>query len=387
MAAQDRLSEDGIIGHNMRIAIAHDYLTQLGGAERVVLSLTRAFPEAPVYTTLYEPDTTFPEFADVDVRVSPLNRIGYFRRNHRAALPLLAPAIRSMKIDADLVVASSSGWAHGVPTTGKKLVYCHSPARWLYLPDDYLGDEPVGRHAAALRVLGPRLRRWDRQAAAGADAYLANSHVVRDRIARVYGIDAPVVFPPHRVDPGVAQRAPEGFGPSDREGYYLLVSRLLPYKNVGTAIDAFRDLPDRRLVIVGRGPLAQELHAQASANVTFLEGVSDEELAWLYAGASALIAPSYEDFGLTVIEAASFGTPALALAAGGYLDTVVESETGYFFANADCERIRDAICTLEGRPLDRSAIRSHAEQFGEPAFIERLRRTVDDLRSRTRVDG
>lgn len=124
----------------MQIAIAHDYLTQRGGAERVVLMLSRMFPDAPIYTSLYDPDGTYPEFAELDIRTSHLNRVPFFRKHHRAALPLLPFAISSMKIDAELVIVSSSGWAHGMRTRGIKLAYTYAPARWLYEGDRYLGD-------------------------------------------------------------------------------------------------------------------------------------------------------------------------------------------------------------------------------------------------------
>ena len=334
----------------MRVAIAHDYLTQLGGAERVVLSLLKAFPQAPVYTTLYEPEATFPEFADADVRVGPLNRIGPLRRHHRAALPLLARAADRMHIDADLVIASSSGWAHGFGTTGRKLVYCHSPARWLYLSQDYLGGRRA-RLARALDALTPGLRRWDQRAAHGADRYLANSHVVQERIKQVYGIDAGLLFPPHRVDLAGDRVRPAALAARGWTDHHLLVSRLLPYKHVDAAIEAFAQLPDERLVVVGRGPLAARLRAAAGPNVLLLEGVSDAELRWLYARARALVAPSHEDFGLTVLEAAAFGTPAVALRRGGYLDTVREGVSGVFVeqptatAIAETRRIATASCS------------------------------------------
>lgn len=140
-----------------RVAIAHDYLTQRGGAERVVLSMLEASPDATVHTTLYDPEGTFPEFRDVDIRVSPLNRVGPLRRHHRAALPFLPFASSALRIDADLVIASSSGWAHEFPTTGHTLVYCHAPARWLYQSERYLGGDPgaLADRARAARTAGP----------------------------------------------------------------------------------------------------------------------------------------------------------------------------------------------------------------------------------------
>ena len=148
---------DGVDGP--RVAIAHDYLTQRGGAEKVVLSMSRAFPNAPIYTMLYDPGNTYPEFADLDVRVSKFNMVAPLRKNHRAALPVLPAVANSMFIDADVVVTSSSGWAHGFRTNGRKLVHCHSPARWLYLPEMYLGDDSSVVKRAGLAVTTPYLRR------------------------------------------------------------------------------------------------------------------------------------------------------------------------------------------------------------------------------------
>ena len=363
----------------MKVAIAHDYLTQFGGAERVVLSLMKAFPEAPIYTTLYDPDTTFPEFRSADVRVSPLNKAGAMRGNHRMALPFLAPASSRITIDADVVIASSSGWAHGFRTNGRKLVYCHSPARWLYLTDEYFGSHGASSVIRpALAALRPVLKRWDAQAAASADRYLANSHVVQERIKHVYGIDSDVVFPPHRVDlDGSRELVPQIA--DDWPDFHLLVSRLLPYKNVDRAIEAFNDLPDERLVVVGKGPLAAQLRSKAKANSILLEGIPDAQLRWLYANATALIAPSHEDFGLTVVEAAAFGTPALALRAGGYLDTVEPGLSGYFFSHPKAADIADAVHRHRERPLDRDAVAEHARGFDEDAFVGRIRNEVDLL--------
>lgn len=360
----------------MKVAIAHDYLTQLGGAERVVLSLLKAFPNAPVHTTLYAPESTFPEFRHADVRPAPINRIRLLRNNHRAALPLLPGVANRVRIDADVVVASSSGWAHGFTTTGRKLVYCHAPARWLYRPEEYLGEKR-SLIKPALNALAPPLRRWDARAAATADRYLVNSRVVQQRTRDAYGIEADVLHPPHTVDlTDNREPVPQLAGWAD---FHLLVSRLLPYKNVDRAIIAFDHLPDERLVIVGRGPLADLLRARMGGRCVLLEGVSDAQLRWLYANAKALIAPSHEDFGLTVIEAAAFGTPTLALRAGGYLDTVVDGMTGYFFDVPTPVAIANAVRRLSQRPLPRARIAQHADGFSEEGFIHSIRQAVTEL--------
>ncbi|GAB2537766.1 glycosyltransferase [Brachybacterium huguangmaarense] len=370
-----------------RIAIAHDYLTQRGGAERLVLSICRAFPEAEIHTLFYEPDQTYPEYADRVIRTSPLNRIGPLRRDPRLALPLLAPAASRMRIDADVVVASSSGWAHAFPTRGRTVVYCHSPARWLYLPADYLGT--AGRwdpKRLALAALTAPLMRWDRRAAGRAARYLANSTVVRERIRRVYGIEAKTLFPPFSPDVAdgpqepIAQLAGWAGADGTEGGHHLVVSRLQPYKNVDLVIEAFRSMPERRLLVIGKGPEGERLRALAPDNVRLVEGLSDAQMRWAYAHARALVAASHEDFGLTPLEAGAHGVPVVALRAGGYLDTIREGVNGVFFEEETAEAIRAAVVELEARgPWDRAAIRERAGTFSEERFIAALREVVDDL--------
>jgi glycosyltransferase involved in cell wall biosynthesis len=353
------------------VALVHDYLTQRGGAERVVLAMHRAFPEAPVYTSLYDADGTFPEFADVDVRPSALDRFGSLRRAHRRALPLLAPAFTALLVDADVVICSSSGWAHGVRTRGRKIVYCHAPARWLYESDRYLATTPPVARAtfAALRL---PLVWWDQHAARSADRYLANSTYTRKHVLDAYGIDAEVLFPPVAIDPTGPRQAVAGVTP----GYFLCVSRLLAYKNVDAVVNAFALLPEERLVVVGTGPDAARVRALGGANVLWLPTVSDDELRWLYANSNGLIAASYEDLGLTPLEAAAFGTPTAALAYGGYLDTVMAGVTGVFFDAPEPASIAAGVVRLLGTPFDTTAAQRHARDFAETRFRTRLRALV-----------
>jgi glycosyltransferase involved in cell wall biosynthesis len=353
------------------VALVHDYLTQRGGAERVAVSLTRAFPGAPLYTSLYEPRATFPELAAAEVRPMRLNRLALLQQNHRLALPLLAPAFSRLRIDAEVVVCSSSGWAHGARVSGRKIVYCHTPARWLYQPDRYLR----GRGAAARVVaagLRPALIHWDRAAAASADRYLANSSAVAERIARVYGIEAEVVPPPPALAPAGPAEPQDGLEP----GFVLCVSRLLPYKNVDAVVRAFAALPGERLVVAGIGPDSAALRALAGPNVTFVGAVEDAELRWLYRASDALVAASHEDFGLTPLEAASFGKPAAVLRWGGFLDTVEEGESGIFFETPTAEAVASAVRELRAGRWHEDAIRAHAARFSEARFLERMRAIV-----------
>ncbi|WP_287001894.1 MULTISPECIES: glycosyltransferase [Gordonia] len=366
----------------MRLAIAHDYLTQRGGAEKVVLALAKAFPDAPIYTTLFDADGTYPEFSSMDIRPSFLNHVGPLRRNHRTALLALPPAARSVKIDADVVIASSSGWSHGFQTTGRKIVYCYSPARWLYQTDAYLGDGAGLAKRVTLALMAPSLRRWDRRAAAQCDQYLAISRAVAGRINDVYGLDAAVLPAPVTLTarPDSAMESVREIEPLVREGdsFYLCVSRLLAYKNVDKVLDAFAG-SGRKLVVVGRGPERDALVAKNLPNVTFLQDLSDAQMSWLYRHCRAVVAASLEDYGLTPLEGAIYGKPCAVLRWGGFLDTVVEGVTGVYFDNPDPRSIAQAVSSLEEIEWDPRVIANHTSQFSEEMFSSQMRHHVDKL--------
>lgn len=363
-----------------RLAIAHDYLTQRGGAERVVLALHRAFPEAPIYTTLYNPEGTFPEFENATIITSPLNRVGLLRRYHRLALPLLPLTASCLKVPAHVAVVSTTGWAHGFKFTGEKLVYCHSPARWLYLRDQYLGDEKKNSViGVGLRVINPLLRFWDQRAAARSEHYVANSTAIQKRIARVYGKDVPIIFPPYS---GGATRVEEPIAGLQEftaaADYFLLVSRLMSYKNVDEAIEAC-NRAGKKLLIIGHGPEKDKLLKLSGPNVRIISGISDEQLCSAYRHCLALLAVSHEDFGITPLEAGASGKPVIAYRAGGYLDTIREGLNGVFIEQPTSEQIEAAIRKFNPEEWDKQAIKNYIARFSEERFIDEIRQAVDEL--------
>jgi glycosyltransferase involved in cell wall biosynthesis len=372
-----------------KVALAHDYVTQRGGAERVALSMARAFRGAPLHTTLYDPAGTFPEFASVDVRTMKLNNWSVLRKHHRLALPFLADAVSHYRIDADVLMASSSGWAHGISTTGRKVVYCHAPARWLYQSDRYAGGTGAaqGAHSRAVKfatdILGPRLRQWDQRAALTADRYVVNSTIVQRAVAEVYGIHAEVLAPP----PALLGRDGESRS-VDNVGkpFVLCVARLLPYKNVDLVIEAIARIPGIDLVVVGDGPERRRLEALAAGygGTTLAGRVSDAQLRWLYENCTGLVAASFEDFGLSPLEAASFGKPTAALHDGGYLDTVVGGRTGVFFDRPVVDDISRAVDEMVRADWRASDISAHAELFSEERFAARLHEIVEEELARGR---
>ena len=380
-----------VMSQTIKVAIAHDYLTQRGGAEKVVLAMARAFPGSPIYTTLYDPEGTYPEFAGLDVRSAPLNKIQFFRKNHRAALPVLPLVASTIKIDADVVVASSSGWAHGFRTDGEKIVYCYSPARWLYQQEAYLGKTSAKWLHAAMAVLTRPLKRWDRYAAGSASSYIAISSVVQKRIHDCYGISSPVVPSPHtfdvsKPDEKIVALADWADRPQN-ESFYLCISRLLPYKNVDKVISAF-DGTNPRLVVVGTGPERETLEALKPSNVRLLSNLTDGQMRWLYGQCRALVAASYEDFGLTPLEAACYGKPSVALRWGGFLDTINENITGVYFDRPEPADILKAIEDLESRNWNAEQIACDVERFNEAKFHNALHASVTNAYySRHAPDG
>jgi glycosyltransferase involved in cell wall biosynthesis len=353
----------------------------------VVLLLAKTFPDAPIHTSLYNPSTTFPEFEHLDVQTMSLNKIGLIRRQHRLAFPALAPSFSALEIDADVLLCSSSGWAHAVKTRGKKVVYCYAPARWLYQTDRYLGHAPRNTgaqwdtsalswraRAIVLSVLGPHLRRWDRRAALSADRYLTSSTVMADAILATYGLEAEVLPPPPALSPNGPTQHVEGLEP----GYFLCIARLLPYKNVQAVAEAVGLVPGTRLVIVGDGPARWAIQSVAGPNVRFVGQVDDATLRWLYQNSIALVSASFEDYGLTPLEAACFGRPSVVLRSGGFLDTVMDGQTGTFFETPAVDQIARAMTVALNETWDEQKLRAHAEKFSEAAFQRRIEQVITE---------
>jgi glycosyltransferase involved in cell wall biosynthesis len=353
------------VSHTGSVAIVHDYLNQRGGAERVVLELASMWPGAPIYTSLYRPDSTFPEFRTLDVRTSPLNRLPV-DRGFRNLFPLYPAAFRAFgTLPHQLVVSSSSGWAHSARTAPDAFhaVYCHTPARWLY-GGEYLGSSR--RRAALTPVLGT-VRRWDRRAARRAQLYIANSQEVRRRIMLHYGIDAPVVYPPVDV---------ERFAPRERGERLLVVSRLLPYKRIDTIVST-ATRAGIGLDVVGTGPALKELKRWAGPTITFHGRLSDSEVTELLESCRALCVPGKEDFGLSPVEAHAAGKPVIAFRSGGALETIEQGRTGAFFTRHEPDAVLDAIARCDAIDTPPDEIAATAQRFSRAAFRAELKRVIE----------
>jgi glycosyltransferase involved in cell wall biosynthesis len=355
----------------VRVAFVHDYLTQLGGAERVLREMHALYPSAPIYTSLYDRRAMGPAFEDLDIRTSWLQRIPGAPRRFRAMLPLYPAAFEALDLRGfDLIISSTTSFAKGVlaPAGALHVSYMNTPTRFLWYPEEYAFDIVPAIARPALRAALPGLRRWDRAAAQRPHRIIANSHNVAERIRACYGRDSDVI--PCPVDIG-------SFSPSDEvDDYYLVVARLLPYKRVGLAIEACNAL-GAPLVIVGTGPDEARLRGIAGATIRFAGQVDDAQRRTLFARARAVIVPGVEDFGLVALEAAASGRPVVAFGAGGSLETVVEGQTGSFFREPAASALTAALRSFSPEAFVRSRLVEHAAQFSPTLFRQRLREHIE----------
>ena len=351
------------------IVLAHDYLVQFGGAERVVAHWATGFDARTVVTLAYRPETTFAEFRQLDVRASlPSSFTGQIERM-LPALPSIAA--RTTVSGGDVALVSSSGWAHRFRYEIPHVVYVHSPARWLYATDDYRLRLSLLRRAG-LALSTPLLRSGDLEAMGRADAIVANSVVTRDRIRAAYGLDSVVVNPP--VEPVSPTATPPARALPDR--FAVVVARARGYKNVPLAVAAASEagLP---IVVVGAG---SEFLDDPQSGVHALGRTTDAELSWVYRHAAVVLGSGREDFGLTVLEAALEGTPAATIGEGGYLETVRPGVSGYHAASATAVDLATAI--RRARDLDPAATREWARGFGRDAHVAALTGVMDEVARR-----
>jgi glycosyltransferase involved in cell wall biosynthesis len=353
----------------MKTAIVHYWLLNHRGGEKVVEALCRLLPDADLFTLFYEPTRVSTVIQSRRVTASYLNP---FRRWYRELLPLMPLALESFDLRAyDLVISSESGPAKGVITSSatRHLCYCHTPMRYLWdLYPDYLKEWSGGPIRKALMApCAHYLRLWDYSTAARVDEFIANSENVRRRIWKTYRREARVIYPPVAVD---------RFCPKEPEDYYLIVSELVAYKRVDTAVRAF-SRNGRRLRVVGRGPEYRSLQRQASKNIEFCGHVGDDELIDLYSRCRAFILPGEEDFGMTAVEALASGKPVIALRAGGALETVPPG--GGVFYDAPSEPLLEAaIRRLDGMQIDPDVLRRAVAKFSESEFISGMNRLIQE---------
>jgi glycosyltransferase involved in cell wall biosynthesis len=352
----------------MKTALVHDWLNQIGGAENVLETLVDLFPSAPVHTSIYAPKLMPASYAAWEIRTSFMQRLPGVATHHQSYLPLYPLAFEQFDLgDYDLVLSNKSAFCHGVITPPETLhiCYCLTPTRFLWMYEAYRQREGLGKAAdMALRPALAGLRQWDRLAAERVDHFVAISRVVQARIRKFYGRDSAIIYPPVDV---------QRFTPSNRRpgDYYLAGGRLIPYKRVDLAVEAFNRL-GWPLLVFGDGRDRAELQAKAASNVTFLGRVSWERLVDLFQHSQAFIFPGLEDFGIAPLEAQAAGRPVIAYAGGGALDTIIDGETGLLFREQTVDALVEAVQAFDALSISPAACRHNAERFA----VERFRREL-----------
>jgi glycosyltransferase involved in cell wall biosynthesis len=354
-----------------RVALVHDFLLDLRGAERVFAAICDAWPEADVFTAVYDEDGTEGRFAGRAPRTSFLQSLRPTHRTFRALLPLYPHAIESLDLRGyDIVISSSSAWAHGVlvDAGAVHVCYCHNPFRYAWSEREATLAARPAPLRLPLRVLLSRWRQWDWIAAQRVDRYVANSAVTASRVHRYFGRDAEVLHPPVELD---------RFAPRKVGEHYLVVAELMAHKRIDVAVRAFNRLR-LPLLVVGDGPELRRLRRLAGPTVRFTGRLPDVDVADLMGSARALVVTASEEFGIAAVESLASGRPVIALGDGGVLESVVEGETGAYYANNSAEALAAVVARFDPLVIDPAACVAAAQRFGTGRFQAMMRRIVDE---------
>ena len=362
-----------------RVALIHDFLLDVRGAERVFAVLCDLFPDADVFTAVYDEEGTEGWFAHRDVNTSFLQRLRPTARTFRALMPLYPYAMEALDLAGyDVVISSSSAWAHGVlvDPDAVHVCYCHNPFRyaWNAREETLRRRDPLTR--AALGHVLHRWRQWDWIAAQRVDRYIANSEMTRRRIARCFGRESDVLHPP--VETG--RFTPVAEGASGLGDEYVVLSELMPHKRIDVAVEAFTRL-GLPLLVVGNGPDARRLRKMAGPRVRFAGRVADDEAAAVLARAPALVVTATEEFGIAAVEAQAAGRPVIAIREGGAVETVVEGVTGAFYDSRDPESLAAVVREFDPVGFDPAACVRNAQRFDAARFRAGIRRTLADAQA------
>jgi glycosyltransferase involved in cell wall biosynthesis len=351
----------------MKLALIHDWLNQIGGAEDVLKTLVMLYPDSPIYTSIYAPGIMPDFYREWDIHTLWMDRLPGIHTHHQPYLPLYPLAWSGLDLsEYDVILSNKSGFCHGLHT-GENTVhvcYCLAPTRYVWQLDSYIAREGIGGLAQmGLRPLVALLRRWDYAAAQRVHHFIAISTEIQQRIQTYYNRDSVIIYPP--VDT-------TRFQPSSTvEDYFLIVSRLIPYKRIDLAVQAATRL-NLPLKIGGKGRDLDRLREMAGPTVEFIGYVPDDDLPDLMARCKAFLFPGLEDFGITPVQAQAAGRPVIAYGGGGSLDTVIPGKTGEHFHDMTVESLMAVMQDFDAFAYDSAVIRAHAERFDTQVFNRQI---------------
>ncbi|MFH1129678.1 MAG: glycosyltransferase [Patescibacteria group bacterium] len=366
----------------MKIALVHDYLNQYGGAEKVLEAFLEIFPDAPIYTLLYDKKIVDKFFPNKKIKVSFLQKLPFIRKHHRLFPPLMPLAVERLDLsDYDIVLSDSAAFGKGVITKPDTLhiCYCHTPIRYAW--DDshkYVREFSMFKLAKFfVPIFMNYLRLWDREAAYRVDKFICNSSFVAQRIKKYYKQESEVIHPPVDTENFGIKKVIDGASPAKSGvNYFLMVGRLLPYKRFDMAIEAFNKL-ELPLKIIGNGPEMRKLKKMSNWNIEFLGEKSNQELKEYYQNSRALIFPQEEDFGIVALEAMACGRPVIAYRGGGALESILEGKTGVFFDEQTVGSLIDAVKGFDGLKFNSGDIYQHALKFDKENFKQKIKEFID----------
>lgn len=358
----------------MKVALIHDWLTAMGGAEKVLESLIKMYP-ADLFTLVKNTkNLKGTPFEELEVKTSFIQKLPRAEKKYRSYLPLFPLAIEQFDLsDYDLVISSSHSTAKGVLTHADQMhiCYCHTPMRYAWdLYQQYLREARLksGLRGIMAKCFLHYLRMWDANSSARVNAYLANSHYVARRIKQLYNQNAEVVYPPVDLNFYTLEE--------EKEDYYLTISRMVPYKKMDLIVEAFSAMPHKKLIVIGEGPEEEKIKEKAKKNIEFLPYQEKEILKKYLQKAKGFVFASIEDFGILPVEAQGCGTPVIALGKGGALETIRENKTGIFFPEQTVASLIEGIKRFEKTTFDPQKVRTHAESFREEVFQEKFQACI-----------
>lgn len=365
----------------MKVAIVHYWLVNMRGGEKVLEALLDMFPQADIYTHVYDPSSVSEKIRSHNVYTTKINKLPFARKLYQKYMPLMPDALKELDLSSyDVIISSESGPAKGVVPNPDAfhICYCHSPMRYLWdMYHEYFNSASFPVRFFMKRLV-PSLRVWDVMSANLVDCFVANSHYVAKRINRYYNRQAEIVYPPVAVERYINI-------PRNVQDYYLFFGQLVGYKRADIAIKACISA-GKKLIVVGDGSSKQQQRYKKNNMITFTGRISDEEIKTYLSGAKALLFPGVEDFGIIPVEANAAGCPVIAYRKGGALDSIKENVTGIFFDEQTPEALAEAISRFEALPSDQFADRTlftnHVQQFTLESFKTKIQTIIDQRQRR-----
>jgi glycosyltransferase involved in cell wall biosynthesis len=357
-----------------KVAIVADWITNPGGDDKVIWALHKLFPQAPIYTTIYNPKK-MPHYKDAKIHTTYLQKFPFAKTKHQLFVPLMFRALRKFDFKGyDLIISSSHTVGKSItkPNSAVHVCYCHTPLRYIWAPkiDDIRRRIPLGPLTKPLLKF---LKKQDIASAKSVDYFIANSHTIAKRIKLAYGKDSQVIYPPVSIEKFIPKRK------IDKSNYYITASRLIPYKKIDIIIEAFNKL-GKELLVVGIGPEQEKLKAMAKPNIKLLGFVPDEKFVELLQEARAFIFAAYEDFGIVPVEAMAAGTPVIAYGKGGATETVIDNKTGVFFQQQTANAIVDAVKQYEKLNISPVDCIEQSKKFNERIFNSKISKLINSIK-------